>query len=110
MSLDEARFTIRSLIATGIGTVIATVLLLHLSGRLDHGVGTADHVAIGDFTAVHVDPGAEFRMSPRPSGLHAACESGFLAIASDEDPGFRGILVDYRKRGVRCQPQTLQHP
>lgn len=110
MSQEEARFTIRSLIATAAGTIVATVVVLHLSGRLDHGVGTAEHVALGDFTAVHIDPGSDFRMSPRPSGLHATCESGFLAIASDEDPEFRGILVDYRQRGVSCQPARLQQP
>lgn len=108
MSQQEARFTIRSLFVTAAGTVIATVVLLHLSGRLDHGIGTPDHVAIGDFTAVHVNPGEEFRMSPRASGLHGTCENGFLAVASDTDPVFRGILVDYRKRGVRCQPATSE--
>ena len=30
------------------------------------------------------------------------CEQGYLAIAADADPDFRGILVDYKNRGVRC--------
>src|SRR5690554_7258018 len=29
--------------------------------------------------------------------------NGYLAIAADVDPSFRGILVDYKNRGIRCQ-------
>jgi hypothetical protein len=42
-------------------------------------------------------------MSRKPSELHAACVEGYLAIAADVDPSFRGILVDYKNRGVRCR-------
>ena len=57
---------------------------------------------MGEFTAIHVKPGETFRMSRKPSELHAVCENGYLAIAADVDPSFRGILVDYKNRGVRC--------
>ncbi|MFN2362527.1 MAG: kinase [Marinobacter sp.] len=101
MSQSEARFTIRSLIATAIGTIIVTVLVLEASGRIDHS-DNKDHVPVGEFEAVHVKPGDDFRMSPKSSELHAVCEQGYLAIAADTDPDFRGILVDYKNRGVRC--------
>lgn len=101
MSQSEARFTIRSLIATAIGTIIVTVVVLEASGRIDHS-DNKDHVPVGAFEAVHITPGEEFRMSPKSSELHAVCEQGYLAIAADVDPDFRGILVDYKNRGVRC--------
>ncbi|MEP1217219.1 MAG: kinase [Marinobacter sp.] len=101
MSQSEARFTVRSLIATAIGTMIATVLVLEASGKIDHS-DNKDHVPVGEFEAVHITPDEEFRMSPKSSELHAVCEQGYLAIAADVDPDFRGILVDYKNRGVRC--------
>lgn len=101
MSQSEARFTVRSLIATAIGTIISTVIVLEASGKIDHS-DNKDHVPVGEFEAIHITPGEDFRMSPKSSELHAVCEQGYLAIAADVDPDFRGILVDYKNRGVRC--------
>jgi hypothetical protein len=101
VSQPEARFTVRSLIVTAIGTVIATVVALEINGKIDHS-DNKDHVPVGEFEAIHLQPDEPFRMSPKSSELHAACEQGFLAIAADVDPSFRGILVDYKNRGVRC--------
>lgn len=101
MSQSDARFTIRSLIATAAVTLIATVLALEISGKIDHS-DNKDQVPVGEFEAVHIKPGEDFRMSPKSSELHAVCEQGFLAIAADADPSFRGILVDYKNRGIRC--------
>lgn len=101
MSQKEARFTIRSLILTAIGTLIATVVALEISGKIDHS-DNKDHVPVGEFEAIHLQPGEPFRMSPKSSELHAVCEQGYLAIAADVDPSFRGVLVDYKNRGVRC--------
>ncbi|KXO11041.1 hypothetical protein [Marinobacter excellens] len=99
---DEARYTVRSLILTGIAAIIGTVLVLEAAGRIDH-TEHKDHVPVGDFKAIHIQPGDSFRMSRKSSELHAVCENGYLAIAADVDPSFRGILVDYKNRGVRCQ-------
>ncbi|MEX0606136.1 MAG: kinase [Marinobacter sp.] len=103
MSQPEARFTIRSLFVTAAVTIAVTVIALQVSGRINH-AGDQSDGPIGEFTAIHVAPGEDFRMSPKPSELHAACEQGYLAIASDADTEFRGILVDYKNRGVRCRP------
>lgn len=102
MSEREATFTIRSLIATAIASIIATVLVLELSGKISHS-DNKDHVPVGEFEAIHVQPGEDFRMSSKASELHAVCQDGYLAIAADADPAYRGILVDYKNRGVRCQ-------
>lgn len=109
MSQPEARFTIRSLFVTAAVTIAVTVIALQVSGRINH-PGDQSDGPIGEFTAIHVTPGDEFRMSPKPSELHAACEQGFLAVASDADHEFRGILVDYKNRGVRCRPANQAAP
>lgn len=101
MSQNEARFTIRSLFMTALVAIIGTVLVLELSGSIKHS-DNKDHVPVGDFRAIHITPGETFRMSPKASELHAVCENGYMAIAADTDPSFRGILVDYKNRGVRC--------
>ncbi|GGY75706.1 hypothetical protein [Marinobacter zhanjiangensis] len=106
MSQREATFTIRSLIVTAIASIIGTVLVLELSGKISHS-DNKDHVPVGQFEAIHITPDEPFRMSSRLSELHATCENGFLAIAADADPEYRGILVDYKNRGVRCHPMAL---
>lgn len=101
MSQNEARYTIRSLFVTALVAIVGTVLVLELSGNIKHS-DNKDHVPVGDFKAIHITPGETFRMSPKSSELHAICENGYMAIAADIDPSFRGILVDYKNRGVRC--------
>lgn len=101
MSQKEASYTIRSLFITALVAIVGTVVVLELSGRIDHS-DNKDHVPVGDFQAIHVTEGETFRMSPKASELHAVCENGYMAIAADVDPSFRGILVDYKNRGVRC--------
>ena len=102
MSQQEARYSIRALLLTALVSAIATVLALEVSGRIDHS-DNKDHIPVGDFQAIHVTPDEAFRMSPKASEMHAVCENGYLAIAADVDPSFRGILVDYKNRGVRCR-------
>lgn len=101
MSVKEQRYSARTLIVTAIVAIIGTVLALEASGRIDHS-DNKDHMPVGEFEAIHVKPGEDFRMSRKSSELHAACVDGYLAIAADVDPSFRGILVDYKNRGVRC--------
>lgn len=107
MSQNEARYTIRSLFVTGLVAIVGTVVVLELSGSIKHS-DNKDHVPVGDFQAIHITPGDTFRMSPKSSELHGVCENGYMAIASDVDPTFRGILVDYKNRGVRCHQPTPQ--
>lgn len=107
MSQREATFTVRSLIVIAIASIIATVVVLEMSGRIDHS-DNKDHMPVGEFEALHVTPDEPFRMSSKASELHAICQNGYLAIAADADPDYRGILVDYKNRGVRCHPAALQ--
>lgn len=101
MSVEEKRYSVRALIITAVVAIVGTVLMLEASGRIDHSENK-DHMPVGEFEAIHIKPGEDFRMSRKSSELHAACVDGYLAIAADVDPSFRGILVDYKNRGVRC--------
>ncbi|MDC0661699.1 kinase [Marinobacter sp. SS21] len=102
MSQSERRYSVRTLIAAAFIAMVVTVLTLETSGRIDHS-GSKTDVPVGEFKAIHLTPGTDgVRMSPKSSELHAVCEQGYLAIASDVDPAFRAILVDYKNRGVRC--------
>lgn len=101
MSQKQDSYSIRSLILTAIISVMVTVAALEVSGKINHWE-REDGVPIGDFKAIYIEPGETFRMSPKPSNLHAVCDNGYLVIASDNDGEFQGILVDYKKRGVRC--------
>lgn len=109
MSQNEARYTVRSLIVTALAAIIGTVLVLEVTGKISH-TENKDHVPVGDFQAIHITEGETFRMSPKASELHAVCENGYLAIAADVDPSFRGILVDYKNRGVRCRRPSPTGP
>lgn len=109
MPEQEAQYSVRSLILTAVISIIGTVLVLEASGRIDHS-DNKDHVPVGSFEAIHVSPEQPFRMSHKASELHAVCENGYLAIAADVDPSFRGILVDYKNRGVRCSRPSPTAP
>ena len=100
----------RSTVILIVCAVVAAVLfLLHLLGFLDFG-DDWESPPVGEFTAIYLEPGQQHRMSIQPSELHARCEDGFLVIASAADPFMRGLLVDYRNRGVRCAAPMTEPP
>ena len=101
MSQPETRYSVRALLLTGLIAVVGTVLALESVGRITHS-DDKSAAPIGEFRAIHLSPDEPFRMSRKFSELHAVCEQGYLAIASDVDPAFRGIIADYKNRGVRC--------
>lgn len=109
MSQNEARYSVRSLIVTALVAIVGTVLVLEMSGKITHSENK-DHMPVGDFQAIHVTEENPYRMSPKASELHAVCENGYLAVAADVDPSFRGILVDYKNRGVRCSRPSPTGP
>jgi hypothetical protein len=115
MSQKSKLYTTRSLILTAIVAIIGSVLMLEIMGKIDHS-DNKENLPIGEFTAIQVTPGESFNMSAKASELHARCENGYLAIATDIDSSYLGVLVDYRNRGVRCSrpsptgPSALPEP
>ncbi|WP_148863469.1 kinase [Marinobacter fonticola] len=101
MSDSERRYSARALLVTFFLTVVGTILVLESTGRIVHTEDKAE-VPVGEFRAIYVGPREDYRMSPKPSELHAECYRGYLAIGSDTDSTLTGLLVDYKNRGVRC--------
>lgn len=101
MSNTERRYSVRALLLTFFLTVVVTVLVLESTGRIVHTKDKAE-VPVGEFRAIYVGPRDDYRMSPKPSELHAECYRGYLAIGSDTDSTLTGVLVDYKNRGIRC--------
>jgi len=96
---DSVRYS--TLLLAIVLTIIATVLALEFAGLIQHS-RDKEAVPVGEFRAIHVKPGETVRLSPKPSNLHARCQEGYLVIVSDTDPNWRGALVDYKDRAVRC--------
>lgn len=115
MTQDSKLYTTRSLILTAVVAIIGSVLVLEITGKIDHS-DNKENLPIGEFTAIQVTPGETFNMSSKASELHARCENGYLAIAADIDSSYLGVLVDYKNRGVRCSrpsptgPRVLPEP
>lgn len=87
-------------------TVIGVMVVLHMLDFLDMDFD-GENPRVGEFSATYLEPGEELRMSSTNTELHARCVNGFLVIASDTDPTMRGLLLDYRDRGIRCSmPMT----
>jgi hypothetical protein len=109
MSQNSKLYTTRSLILTAVVAIVGSVLVLEITGKIDHS-DNKENLPIGEFTAVRITPGESFNMSAKGSELHARCENGYLAIATDIDPSYLGVLVDYKNRGVRCSRSSPTEP
>lgn len=114
MAQDERRYSVRTLIIVAFVAILGTVLTLETAGLINH-TRDKDKVQVGEFRAVYVGPREDYRMSPKPSELHAECYDGYLAVGSDTDITLKGVLVDYKNRGIRCTvaprpPQVAPEP
>lgn len=57
-------------------------------------------------------PGEDYKVSLDPAAQVAQCVDGVLVLFDTEQKGLTGVLVDNRKRAVRCMgeetPQQVQ--
>ncbi|WP_211276988.1 kinase [Tamilnaduibacter salinus] len=97
----ERRYSVRALLVTAFVAVVATVATLEVTGHIKHTRDKAK-VPVGEFRAIYVGPREDYRMSPKSSELHAECYNGYLGVGSDTDATLKGVLVDYKNRGIRC--------
>ena len=91
-----------------IATVIATVLVMEKQGLIKHS-SNKDDFALSQYQAILIEQEQEgqYRLSHKPSNQHARCIEGFLFIQSDSNSAMKGLLVDYKNRGVKCTPTNL---
>ncbi|MCG8293537.1 MULTISPECIES: hypothetical protein [Pseudomonas] len=99
------------LILTGIGSIIVTVGTLWYYGYL-HFAKPQDALLLQDFTMLKTIPGEDYKLSLTPAPQVAQCIDGVLVLFDTEQKGLTGVLVDNRKRAVRCMgqetPQQVQ--
>lgn len=99
------------LILTGVGSIIVTVGALWCYGYL-HFAKPEDALLLQDYTMLKTIPGEDYRVSLDPSPQVAQCVEGVLVLFDTQQKGLTGVLVDNRKRAIRCMgqdtPQQVQ--
>jgi hypothetical protein len=94
------------LILTAIGSVAATVAVLTFYGYV-HIAKPEDALLLADYTMLKTVPGEDYRVSLKPAPQLAQCIDGVLVLFDTEQKGLTGVLVDNRKRAVRCAEQGI---
>ena len=89
------------LILTGIASICATVAVLGYYGYL-HIAKPEDALLLSEFTMLKTVPGEDYKVSLKPADQVAQCIDGVLVMFDLQQKGLSGVLVDQRKRAVRC--------
>lgn len=97
-------YSVRALILTGLIAIVATVLVLDYEGLIKH-THDKQELTVGHFRAIFLSANEGHRLSPKSAHLHAECFKGHLVVASDTDPTMKGLLVDYKNRGISCSQE-----
>ncbi|BBR55474.1 MULTISPECIES: hypothetical protein [Pseudomonas] len=99
------------MILTAVGTIIVTVGTLWYYGYL-HFAKPEDALLLQDYTMLKTLPGEDYKVSLDPAPQVAQCVDGVLVLFDTQQKGLTGVLVDNRKRAIRCMgqetPQQLQ--
>lgn len=96
------KFTELHLIATAVATVCVTVFSLSYYGYV-HFAKPEDALLLAEYTMLKTVPGEDYRASLKPAEQHAQCIDGIVVLFDDKQKGLTGVLVDDKKRAVRCQ-------
>lgn len=92
------------LILTGIGSIVVTVGVLWYYGYL-HFAKPQDALLLQDYTMLKTVPGEDYKVSLEPAPQVAQCVDGVLVLFDMQQKGLTGVLVDNRKRAIRCMGQ-----
>lgn len=90
------------LILTGLGTVVSTVAVLWYYGYL-HFAKPEDALLLADFTMLKSIEGEFQQVAGKPADQVAECLDGVLVLFDRQQPGLSGLLVDDKRRAVRCR-------
>jgi hypothetical protein len=94
------------LILTAIVSVCATVATLGYYGYL-HIAKPEDALLLSEFTMLKTIPGEDYKVSLKPASQVAQCIDGVLVLFDTEQKGLAGVLVDNKKRAVRCMEEQV---
>lgn len=92
------------LILTAVGSVAGTIAVLGYYGYL-HFAKPEDALLLSDYTMLKTIPGEDYRVSLKPAEQMAQCIDGVLVLFDTQQKGLTGVLVDNKKRAVRCMGQ-----
>ncbi|MFE2005811.1 hypothetical protein ACFW6U_10490 [Pseudomonas guariconensis] len=92
------------MILTAVGTIIVTVGTLWYYGYL-HFAKPEDALLLQDYTMLKTLPGEDYKVSLDPAPQVAQCVDGVLVLFDTQQKGLTGVLVDNRKRAIRCMGQ-----
>jgi hypothetical protein len=99
------------LVLTAIGSIFASVIVLWSYGYL-HIAKPEDSLLLSEFTMLKTTPGADYRLGLDAAPQVAQCVDGVLVLFDTAQKGLSGVLVDNKKRAVRCMgeetPQAIQ--
>lgn len=92
------------LILTAVGSVVCTVAALWYYGYV-HFAKPEDALLLQDYTMLKTVEGEDYRVSLKPAEQVAQCIDGVLVLFDTQQKGLTGVLVDSKKRAVRCMGQ-----
>ncbi len=92
------------LIITGVCSIFGTVAALWYYGYL-HIAKPEDALLLSEFTMLKTVPGEDYKISLEPAAQVAQCVDGVVVLFDTEQKGLTGVLVDNRKKAVRCMGQ-----
>ncbi|MFC5698258.1 hypothetical protein ACFPU0_22220 [Pseudomonas sp. GCM10022186] len=92
------------LILTGIGSIVGTVMVLWYYGYL-HFAKPEDALLLNEFTMLKTMPGEDYKVSLEPAAQVAQCIDGVLVLFDTQQKGLTGVLVNDKKKAVRCMGQ-----
>lgn len=92
---------LRPLIATAIASMLGTIAVLGYYGYL-HIAKPSDALLLAEYTMLKTIPGEDYKVSLKPAEQVAQCMDGVLVLFDSKQKGLTGVLVDDKKRAVRC--------
>lgn len=92
----------RPLIGTAIASIVGTIAILSYYGYL-HIAKPSDALLLAEYTMLKTIPGEDYKVSLKPAEQTAQCLDGIVVLFDTEQKGLTGVLVDDKKRAVRCQ-------
>ncbi len=93
---------LRPLIGTAIASIVGTIAILSYYGYF-HIAKPSDALLLAEYTMLKTVPGEDYKVSLKPAEQVAQCIDGIVVLFDTEQKGLTGVLVDDKKRAVRCQ-------
>ncbi|KZY68519.1 hypothetical protein A3742_11395 [Oleiphilus sp. HI0071] len=100
--------SVRALVLAIFLSIAGTVGVLEWQNKIHH-PESKDQFDLASYKVVFVptEDEGQYRLSPKPSYQTSFCQEGYLFIRNDKDHAMQGLLVDYKNRGIKCEPRDV---